>query len=164
MVQPATKGHTMKTAIMRSIAAVSMATLLLAFLGRAYGDAASPAKYKTFKGSVVKVNAKDGSITAKGPWFWSDKTFNVGDTCKVLIGDDKKEAALKDLAPGSRVEVQYSSVGGVNVASQIAEKYRHFTGHITAIDPNGQKLTVKKGATKEAFVLANDCEILMNEK
>src|ERR1044071_7342177 len=83
----ATKGHNMKRAIMRIIATVSVTTLLLACSGRAYGDVASPAKYKTFKGTVVKVDDKDRTLTAKGFWFWSTKTFNLGDTCKVLIGD-----------------------------------------------------------------------------
>jgi Cu/Ag efflux protein CusF len=149
---------------MRTIAAASVTTLLLAFSGRAYGDAASPEKYQTFKGTVVKVNDKERTMTARGFWLCSTKTFNVGENCKVLIGDKKKEATLKDLAPGNRVEVHYTSVGGVNVASQIAERYRHYTGHIVAIDPSGQNLTIKRGTYEKPFVLASDCHVLLNDK
>ena len=154
----------MKTSTMRTIAAVSVTTLLLASLSRAYADTASPEKYQTFKGTVVKVNDKERTMTASGFWFWSERTFNAGDSCEVLIGDNKKEATLKDLAPGNWVEVQFSSVGGVNVASQIAEKYGHYTGHIVSIDPNGRKLTLKRGAYQKPFVLAGDCQVLMNDK
>ena len=154
----------METAIIRTISAVFLTTRLLAFPGQANGDVASSEQGKPFTGTVVKVEDKDRAVTVKGFWFWSTKTFNVGDTCKILIGDNQKEAKLKDLAPGNWVIVNYSSVGGVNVASQIAEKYRHFTGHIAAIDLTGKKLTVKRGTNEKSFSLADDYNVLVNDK
>src|SRR5262245_43636869 len=98
----------MKAAIIRTIAMVSLTTLFLALSGQAYAEATSAAKSKTFQGTVLKVDDKDRTLTAKGFWFWSTETFNLGVSGKVLIGENKKEATLKDLAPGNRVEVLYS--------------------------------------------------------
>ena len=155
----------MKTIVtlFQTMAAVSVTSMFLTLAGRAYGEAA-PEKYKTFNGRVVKVDDEDGIVTARGFWFWTKKDFSVGDGCKVLIGDRSKEATLQDLAPGNQIEVQYSSVGGVNVARRIAGTYDRFTGHIVALDPKAQKLTVEKGLNKKPFVLGENHRVVVREK
>lgn len=154
----------MKTTTLRSAVAVSTTSLLLAFAGPSSGDEASSERSQAFKGTVVTVDDRNQTITAREFWLWPSKTFNVGDGCKVLVGDGRREATLKDLAPGNRVEVQYTSVGGVNVARQIAENYRHFTGHIVALGPEGQSLTVEQGLSKRSFALADDYNVVTSGK
>lgn len=155
------KGENMKTTIVRLTLTAWAVTLLAALTGRAYSDNAPPTKPHTFTGSVKLVDDNERSITVKG--FLSTRRFNAGDHCDVSL-EDKPDAALKDLQPGHRVEVQYLAHSGVNVASRITQKNATFTGHISAIDPTKRTLTVKGGVPRKAFVAGEDCKIIIREE
>jgi|WetSurMetagenome_2_1015567.scaffolds.fasta_scaffold419071_1 hypothetical protein len=150
----------MRSAIDRLSTTVWVVTLLTASLGRACCGDASPAKPHTTTGTVKLVDERERTITLNG--FLSTRRFNVGDHCKVSL-EDKPDAALKDLHPGYRVEVQYVARNGVKVASRIAQMNAAFTGHITAIDPARRALTVKSGVTRKAFVAGDGCKIVLRD-
>jgi len=134
--------------------------LLLALTGRAgAADAATP-RPKSFKGTITAVDQKEKTFAVRG--FWSTRTFNAGDHCKVSL-EDKTDADFKDLRPGQRVEVNYLANSGVQVASQVVQKNIEFTGHICAIDPAGRTFKVKRGAVSEMFVAGDQCKVIIRD-
>src|SRR6185369_13098967 len=122
----------MKTAIVRLTMAVWATLLLLALTGTTAAAVSSTARPKSFKGTVTAVDPKEKTIAVRG--FWTTRTFNVGDHCKVSL-EDNASAELKDLRPGYRVEVSYLQNNGVRIASQVMQKNLVFTGNIAAFDP-----------------------------
>jgi len=150
----------MKTAIVRLMTAAWATTLLLALSARAE-DAVSPTpKPKSFKGAVTAVDEKEKTFAVRG--FWSTKTFNAGDHCKVSL-EDKRDAGLKDLSPGQRVEVSYVANNGVQIATLVVQKSLTFTGHIAALDPASRLLKVKRGTVSETFVAGNQCKVIIQD-
>jgi Cu/Ag efflux protein CusF len=150
----------MKTAIVRLTMAVWATLLLLALSGRAAAAISSTAKPKSFKGTVTAVDQKEKTFAVRG--FWSTKTFNVGDHCKVSL-EDKADAELKDLRPGYRVEVNYLANNGVKIASQVMQKNLVFAGNISAIDPASRTVKVKRGNITETFVAGDQCKVIIHE-
>jgi len=150
----------MKTAKVRSIVAVWATLLLLASTGWAGAAVPSTARPKSFKGTVTAVDQKEKTFAVRG--FWSTRTFNAGDHCKVSL-EDKEDAELKDLRPGYRVVVNYPGNNGVRVASQVVQKNLVFTGNISAIDPAGRILKVKRGTVSETFVAGDHCKVIIRE-
>jgi Cu/Ag efflux protein CusF len=150
----------MKTANVRLLMAVGTALLLLALTGRSAAADSSTAKPKCLKGTVTAVDQKEKTFAVSG--FWSTRTFNAGDHCKIKL-EDKADAELKDLRPGQRVEVSYVANNGVRVASQVVQKNLVFTGNISAIDPAGRILKVKRGAVSETFVAGDNCKVVIRE-
>lgn len=140
--------------------AVWATMLLLALTGLADAAVPSTPKPKTFKGTVTAIDQKEKTFAVRG--FWSTRTFNVGDHCKVSL-EDKADAELKDLRPGHRVEVSYLGNSGVKVASQVVQKNLVFTGHISAIDPADRMFKVKRGAVSETFVAGDHCKVIIRE-
>src|SRR5258705_10827569 len=123
--------------------------VILAFTGRIYADDTATAKQRSFKGTVMAVDEKERTLGVKR--FWSTSAFEIGDHCKVSL-EDKADAALKDLRPGHRLEVQYLAHDGVKVASRIAQKDMTYTGHVCARDTTHGTFTVKAGTDSKTFV------------
>jgi Cu/Ag efflux protein CusF len=150
----------MKTATVRWTMAGWAAWLLLAMTGQVAAAVSSTAKPKSFKGTITAVDPKEKSVAVRG--FWTTRTFNVGDHCKVSL-EDNANAELKDLRPGYRVEVGYLENNGVRIASQVMQKNLIFTGNISAIDPAGRILKVKRGGVTETFVAGDHCKVVIRE-
>jgi Cu/Ag efflux protein CusF len=150
----------MKAAIVRSKMAVWATLLLLALTGRAAAAVSSTATPKSFKGTVTAIDQKEKTIAVRG--FWTTRTFNVGDHCKVSL-EDNANAGLQDLRPGYRVEVGYLENNGVRIASQVMQKNLVFTGNISAIDPANRTLKVKRGTISETFVAGDRCKVISRE-
>jgi len=151
----------MKTSIVRSNMAVWVTVLLLALAGWAGAAVPSAPKPKSFKGTVTAVDQKEKTFAVRG--FWSTRTFNAGDHCKVSL-EDKADAELKDLLPGHRVEVRYLGNSGVIVASQVMQKNLIFAGHISALDPAGRTIKVKRGSVSETFVAGDHCKVIIRDE
>jgi len=151
----------MKNSIIRSLMAVWATTLLLALTGRAGAVVAATSKTESFKGTITAVDQKEKTFAVRG--FWTTRTFNAGDHCKVSL-EGKQDAELKDLLPGYRVEVTYVENYGVKIASQVAQKNLVFTGNISAIDPTARILKVKRGMISETFVAGDQCKIIIREE
>ncbi len=117
-------------------------------------------KDKIFKGSVVTVDPKEKTVSAKA--FWGTRIFNVGNNCTVSL-EDQPTASLADLQPGEKVEISYQSAHGVPVADRIAQHNLVFTGYIFAIDPAKRTLTVKHGVYTRNFALADDCTVVIKD-
>ena len=109
----------MKTTLLRTMAAVSVTALLLAICSQAYGDVASPEKYQTFKGTVVKVDDKDRTLKAEH--FMADRRFHLADDCPIVV-NGKPDGKLSDLRIGDTVMFNYENVDGVLVANRIARE------------------------------------------
>src|SRR6266496_5192696 len=150
----------MKSARVQLLMAMWTTMLLLALTGWAGAPAPSTPMTKSFKGTVTAVDQKEKTLAVRG--FWTTRTFNVGDHCKVSL-EDKAEAELKDLRPGHRVEVRYQDNGGVKVAGYVVQKNLLFTGHISAIDPSNRILKVKRGTVSETFVAGDRCNVIIRE-
>jgi Cu/Ag efflux protein CusF len=147
----------MKNSLVRSIMAVWVTLLLLALTSRGVAADSTTSKPKSFKGTVTAVDEKEKTFAVRG--FWSTRTFNAGDHCKVSL-EDKADAELKDLRPGQRVEVYYQGKDGVCVASQVLQKNLSFIGHIAAIDPASHSFKVKRGSVSEKFAAGDDCKVI----
>lgn len=119
---------------------------------------------KTWDGTLSSVNLTDRSITGKSGWF-SD-SFRIGDDCVIsTIGKD--DASLSDLHPGEAVDINYQSLGGVQVASRITEKARSCSGTIQSVDAKSMKLTMVQelfGTIPEHKTLriASECKVTLN--
>jgi hypothetical protein len=153
----------MKSRIIQPLVAVIAAGTLHFATGfvQAAEEQAAPA-YKQFNGTIKSIDKANASIDVKGFWLWSTSSFQVGDPCLILL-QDKKEAAFPDLRPGQRVLVRYRTLDGVKVASQITEDNPDFTGHISALDPDGRTFKVKDSMSSKQFVADPGCVILGRE-
>ncbi len=151
----------MKRAIIPVSITVCVPVLILALTGRIYADDMTTAKEKSFKGTVMTVDEKERTIGVKG--FWSTRTFEVGDHCKVSL-EEKEDAALRDLRPGHRVQLQYLVRGGVKVASRIAQRDVTYTGHIDAMDTAHGTFTVKSAISRKTFVARDDCKFIVRDE
>ena len=148
----------MKTSLMHMVVVAGVA-FSLTYASPANGDQPVPVqKDKIFKGTVVAVDQKEKTVSAKG--FWGTKLFNVGNTCAVTL-EDQPTAALTDLRPGQKVEISYENAHGVPVADRIAQHNLVFTGYIFAINPAKRTLTVKHGVFTRDFALAADCAVVI---
>ncbi len=98
---------------------------------------------KNYTGTVVSVDPKESLLDVKGFPF-SDKKFNLGDTCAyAIVGQDT--GAVGDLRPGQRVTVGYQDANGVLVADRVTQQPMRDEGMVKAIDPTAQTLTLASG-------------------
>ncbi len=156
----------MKILRMKSILIVLAATLLASFNEPARADEAAPAvgarpttvEHRSFTGTIQRVDDKERTLVIES--FFLTRTFTAGNHCRVEL-EDKPSAALKDLRPGHRVQVQYLARDGVNVAARIRQENSSFTGNITALDATGKTFKVKHGLSTKAFNLGDGCQIVV---
>lgn len=156
----------MRTAIIKSLTVVFASAWIAGLSARVCADDSAPEKAtaekpRTYSGSVKSVDEKERTIVVEA--FWSTKTFAVGDHCKVQL-EDKPNGGLKDLRPKYRVEVQYLTKGGVQVASHISQQDSMYTGHVSAVDPVKRTFVVKSGLGSKTFVAGDDCKIMMRDE
>jgi hypothetical protein len=71
-----------------------------------------------FTGSLAAVDAADRTVTA-GKRYLGDRKFHLADDC-VIIANGKFNGRMSDLRVGRDYELNYQSVGGVNVVDRIA--------------------------------------------
>lgn len=71
-----------------------------------------------FTGSLDAINLDDRSISA-GKRYLNDQKFRLADDC-VIIANGKADGRMSDLRLGRNYELNYESVGGINVVNRIA--------------------------------------------
>lgn len=160
------KGHKMKTSFTWIMSVTSVALLALAGANSAFGDGqleqpAAKSEGKAYKGTVLAVDAEEKTVAVKGTFF--SKTFNTSDACKVSL-EDKSEAALSDLRPGHKVEIQYRDAQGVLVAGQIQQHNLVFDGYIASINPGQRSLVLKSGTGKKELIAAENCTVILKDE
>ncbi len=154
----------MKTKALRAWAAVCLSALTATAAYRASADDASAnataAKPdKTYTGTIVSVDPKEHMLDVKG-FLFSDKKFNLGDTCTyTIVGQDT--GAVGDLRPGQKVTVGYQDAHGVLVADRVTQQPMRDEGMVKAIDPATQTLTLHLGVMDKTFQLPADCEVTL---
>lgn len=152
----------MKRRILQPLVAAIAALTLHTLTGLVQAEDLPALDQKQFKGTILRIDQPNQIISVKGSLFWSTPIFNVGDQCLILL-EDKKEAAFKDLRPGQRIQIRYRVLEGVKVANQITEKNPTFAGHISAIDPAQHTFKVKDGVVTKEFKADPHCAILGRE-
>ena len=73
---------------------------------------------KDYTGTIVSVDPKEHTLQVKSFPF-SNKKFNLGDDCAVVI-NGKPKGKLTDLRPGESLIFSYYNINGVNVVDRIA--------------------------------------------
>lgn len=111
---------------------------------------------------IVSVDPKEHMLEVKGSFPFSDKKFNLGDTCAyTIVGQDTGEAG--DLRSGQKVTVDYQDAHGVLVADRVTQRPMRDEGMVKVIDPATQTLTLQMGgiAGDKKFQLPADCEVTL---
>ena len=151
----------MKTLFTNTMVTLGLA-LGLGCISRAFGDlpATAPPE-KTLEGVATSISQPDKTNLVKT--FWSSKTVNLADDCKVLL-PDKSGAGLAALRPGQRVKINYENIHGVRVAHQIEQENMAFTGHVMAMDPTNHLLTLRHRGLDKTFQIAGDCKVVLRNQ
>lgn len=144
--------------MIRWSAAVVLAAVVWALAAPAQAQDSTATRQKTYRGDVKVVDQTERTVAVEG--FWSTKTFNVGDSCRVSV-EDRPEATLRDLRPGHRVEVRYADMSGVKVVSELQQKNLRQTGHLSAIDTPHRTFRLEHGRGSKAFVVAAGCKVMV---
>lgn len=122
-------------------------------------DADAPDE-KTYDGNITTVNKDAHTFSVKGLLF--SKTFNASKQCKISLQDTTNGAStFASLQPGQDVEVRYENYDGVLIAHEVDQHDMTYTGHITAIDLNAHKMTIKHGLMSHSFVLSPECGLTL---
>src|SRR5262245_43838772 len=115
-------------------------------------------KAKIFTGTISAVDATDRAVKVKR--FLSTKSFHLGENCQISVGE-KKAAAVTELRPGQKVEVQYKDVSGVLVASRLAQQPMVWRGRIESIDTTKRLLIVKDGRMRKTFDFTDQSKVIL---
>jgi hypothetical protein len=150
----------MMTTWMRTAATLSLLLSLAGAHAAVGADSASPKTQASYKGTVIAIDRKEHSLSVHS--FWSTKMFNAADDCRLSV-EDKPEASWNDLRPGQRVEVGYQDAQGVLVARAIDQEDVGFPGHITAMNPEERKLTIKGRQFAKQFIIPDDCQVVLKD-
>jgi Cu/Ag efflux protein CusF len=157
----------MKTLGLKRILLALLASQITSFNSPARADEAAPAtaaitaENRSFTGTVKRLDDKERTLVVDS--FFLTRSFTAGNHCRVEL-EDKPNSALKDLRPGHRVQVQYQTKDGVNVAARISQENASFTGHVTSLDPAGKTFKVKQGVSTKAFALGDGCKITVRDE
>ena len=157
----------MKTPSMKHILLALFASFATSFVAPAVADEAPEAaatlaaENRSFTGTIKRLDDKERTFVVGS--FFLTRNFTAGNHCRVEL-EDKPNAAFKDLQLGHRVQVQYLTRDGVNVAARITQENDSFTGHITALDATGKTFKVKHGVSTKAFSLGEGCKIVVREE
>ncbi len=71
-----------------------------------------------YTGSLAAINADDRTISA-GKKYLGDRKFRLADNC-VIFSNGKPNGRMSDLQLGRQYELNYQSVGGINIVDRIA--------------------------------------------
>lgn len=115
---------------------------------------------KTWRGTLTEVNPQNHTIKCER-WMVTE-AFRVGDHC-VVSAVDKRDAALSDLHPGEKVEIQYQNAEGVRVAERIAERELCYVGRVRYVDRKDRIVTIENKAFHKTFSFAGDCEVVRSD-
>lgn len=115
----------------------------------------------TFAGVVGAIDPANHTLTLRRHAL--DKTFQIGDGCKVVLRDDRA-GTLADVLTGHRVKVIYEIPNGTATARQIAQKSAAFSGALTAVDLNDRTLKAKNMLSAKTFNVADGCTIVIAGK
>jgi cold shock CspA family protein len=159
---PDNERNEMKTMRTYTVARTALALICPACTYQALGDDSCNVaqQEKSFKGSVVTVDAPERTLSVKG--FFFTRNFNTASDCQVSL-QDKPAASLAELRPGQKVDIRYNENNGVLIARQIAQHDLIYSGHITAIDPAARTLTLKSGMTTHNLAIAPDCVVVLKD-
>lgn len=148
--------------MMRTVLAVWLPVVTSAVALSAYADGqvAGRGREKNWSGTVTAVDPKEKTLKVKGVFL--TKTFNVGESCEVSLGDGRA-AALNELRPGQRVHVRYTDASGVFVANRIGEEKLVYTGTVERIDAATRTLTVGGKAASRTFRIDDECKVLLKD-
>ena len=102
--------------ISRSLVVMTMLLAVAAYCVAAGTQAAPQAQEKSFQGSLVNVDTKAHTLTAKG-MDNKEMTFTYTDTTPVMGA----EKTIEGLAgkPGAKLKINYKTEGGTNQATRI---------------------------------------------
>jgi len=114
-----------------------------------------------YTGRVKSVDTDGRTLVVMN--FWSTRTFNLGEDCRVSV-EGREASAARDLLPGHQVEVTYKKVDGVRIASAVEQRDLRFDGKVTALDTNQMMLRVKRGWSTREFKATPDTEITFRDE
>jgi hypothetical protein len=152
----------MKTTKFSNWTAVCAAFLTATAVCRSSDEAATTARpekpEKNYTGTVVSVDPKELTLTAKG-WIF-EKRFNLGASCS-YTALDKSSATAGDLRPGEKVVIRYQDANGVLVADRVEQLPMRSEGMVKAVDPGAHTLTLRLTGRNETFQIANACAVML---
>jgi len=141
-------------------AAVLMATAgYRALADGASANATAAKPDKSYTGTIVSVDPKEHMLEVKSFPF-SNKKFNLGDTCTYTIVD-QDTGAVGDLRPGQKVTVGYQDAHGVLVADRVTQQPMRDEGMVKAVNPTTQTLTLHLSVMDKTFQLPTDCVVML---
>ncbi len=150
----------MKTTRLGNWTAVCAAFLTATAVFRASADQATTTVQpeKNYTGTVVSVDPKELTLTAKG-WIFS-KRFNLGAACSYATLD-KSPGTVGDLRPGEKVVIRYQDANGVLVADRVEQLPMRYVGMVKTVDPGAHTLTLHLTGRDETLQIANDCGVML---
>lgn len=150
----------MNTSFVKSGFAVSTRALLVAVALNSLADEATVTAppEKSYVGMVVSIDPKEHVLTVKSSVF-SQRSFNLGDNCQVVMRDNKA-AAAGDLRMGQKVSVKYQDAHGVLIASRVSQVTMRREGMVTSIEPDKHLLLLKGG---QRIQIADDCKVVLRD-
>lgn len=149
----------MNTKLMRVSRTLCLALLLSNGVLAARADDVAVTGLKVAAGTIAAVDAKGKVLKVRK--FMGVRTFVLGENC-ALTRVERKTVTFADFSPGEKVSVSYRDMEGVLVAAKIAEQPRSLKGGVTAIDPAGHVLTIKRHWGGEKFKLPESCNVVLN--
>ena len=115
-------------------------------------------KDNSFTGTIQALDVKERAVKVKR--FLSTKSFHLGESCQIAVGD-KKGAAVSELRPGQKVEVHYKDASGVLIASHIAQQPMSWRGRIETINARERYLVVKDGKETKKFAWTDESRFIL---
>jgi Cu/Ag efflux protein CusF len=114
-----------------------------------------------YEGTVKSIDRDSHTVTVH--LRATDKTFQIGEDCKVVLHDNKS-GTLSNVQPGDHVTVTYEIPNQMPTAREIAQTSTTFTGTLTAIDLSDKTVTAKAASGSKKFNLGDNCVIVINGK
>jgi hypothetical protein len=153
----------MKTIIPNTWMPVCASLFMAALAFQAAADqAATPlGSEKSFRGTVVSIDANERLLHVKG-WLILPKAFNLGNNC-VYSGPGNDNTTANMLRPGEKVEVNYQDSHGVLIADRVEQVPMRVAGMVTALDAINHTLTLQKTALNKQLQLPDDCQIVLRD-
>lgn len=114
-----------------------------------------------YEGTVKSIDPGTHTVTVH--LRATDKTFQIGDDCKVVLHANKS-GTLANVQPGDHVTIIYEIPNQTPTAREIAQTSATFAGTLTAIDLSDKTVTAKAASGSRKFNLGDNCTIVINGK
>src|SRR5580700_6682346 len=144
-----------------TVTRASLFSTFAAFEPAADGDAAARRPERSFRGTVISVDATEHLLRVRG-WLMFQKAFNLGDNC-VYTEPGNEGATVNMLRPGEKVAVNYQSSHGVLIADRVEQIPMRMKGVITALDRANNRLMLHRTGMDTELQLADDCRIVLRD-